>query len=128
MANNRFTNKERALARMAAIPAAIKGEVRVAMAENRTELAEAIRRAAPEDDGDLRDSVTSRDISNASRIAGQVSAGNEKAFYARMVECGTPRQAAQPFFYPMYRARKKRLKSRISRAAGKGARRAVGKT
>lgn len=123
---NRFTNKERAMKRMAAIPAVVLGEVRVAMAINRTELVEGMRGAAPVDDGDLRDSIRSKDISDATGIRAQVSAGDNKAFYARMVEFGTPKQTAQPFFYPIYRAFKKRMKARISRAAGKGARRAVG--
>ncbi|MGF7005800.1 HK97-gp10 family putative phage morphogenesis protein [Aminobacter sp. BE322] len=71
-----------------------------------------------------------------------VFAGNEKAYYARWVEFGVAQQqagqkvtdksgrtrksrrttkggAAQPFFFPSYRAMRKRIKSRITRAMKK---------
>jgi HK97 gp10 family phage protein len=126
MARAKFSNKARALKKLSGIPAAVRGEVRVAMAQNRFELEEAIRGAAPVRTGDLRDSVKSKDISTEDRIAYNVSAGDETAFYARMVEFGTPRQHAQPFFYPVYRSLRKRLLSRVSRAVSKGARKAAG--
>lgn len=64
-----------------------------------------------------------------------VFAGNEQAYYARWVEFGTkphtnagshkgthnPGTAARPFFYPAYRAVKKKVKSRVSRAVTKSA-------
>ncbi|MFG1333989.1 HK97-gp10 family putative phage morphogenesis protein [Xanthobacter autotrophicus] len=84
-----------------------------------------------------------------------VFAGNDEAFYARWVEFGTkatPARAsrrnrnyrrtlvmtkeykahaatpAQPFFFPAYRANKKRVKSRVSRAITKAAKKvAAGK-
>lgn len=79
-------------------------------------------------------------------------AGDDTAFYARFVEFGTketpyraPRQnrnyrrtailtraygahaatPAQPFFYPAYRANKKRAKAKISRAINKAIKKAV---
>jgi HK97 gp10 family phage protein len=66
-----------------------------------------------------------------------LSAGNSKVRYAHLVEFGTaphenggkfkgsqhPGTAAQPFFYPSYRALKKRAKNRMSRAAKKAAQR-----
>lgn len=80
-----------------------------------------------------------------------VYAGDEKAFYARFVEFGTaphsvakgggtkagqraaragggkphPGARAKPFFYPAYRAVKKTVKGRISRAANAAAKAAV---
>lgn len=73
-----------------------------------------------------------------------IYAGDDKAFYARWVEFGVVAQSAgfkvtnasgrvrtsgrttngakaQPFFFPSYRANKKRAKSRISRAINKSA-------
>jgi HK97 gp10 family phage protein len=126
MANNRFSNKSRALKRMAALPAAIKVETKAALLKNAVMVMEAQRQAAPVDDGDLRESGKVKDISDSARIAVQVGFGDEKAFYARMVEFGTPKQHAQPFFYPVYRSLKKRVIASIARAAGKGARKAVG--
>lgn len=64
-----------------------------------------------------------------------ITAGNDFVRYAHLVEFGTaphtnggrfagsqhPGTAAQPFFYPGYRAHKKRVKSRVSRAITKAA-------
>ncbi len=65
----------------------------------------------------------------------RISAGNSKVRYAHLVEFGTaphvnggkfagtlnPGSKAQPFFYPPYRALSKRVKSRITRATNKAA-------
>lgn len=51
-----------------------------------------------------------------------IYAGNSEAFYARWVEFGTQEMAAQPFFYPSYRALRKRARGRVSRAINKAAR------
>lgn len=70
-----------------------------------------------------------------------ITAGNNAVRYAHMVEFGTaphinggkfagtenPGAKAQPFFYPGYRAMKKSVKARISRAAKKGIQEAAGK-
>ncbi len=62
-----------------------------------------------------------------------IHAGDEKAFYAAFVERGTsphdlggrfkgakhPGSQAVPFFYPAYRANKKSVKARITRAMNK---------
>ncbi len=65
-----------------------------------------------------------------------VHAGNAKAYYAAFVEFGTephsqprnkrigrfhPGSAARPFFFPSYRALKKRIRSRVTRATTKAA-------
>lgn len=68
-----------------------------------------------------------------------IHAGDAKAWYAALVEFGTaphtnggrfkgshnPGMAAQPYFFPAYRALKKRVKSRISRATTRAAKKAV---
>ena len=65
-----------------------------------------------------------------------ISAGNDEVRYAHLVEFPTaphinagkfagsqhPGTTAQPFFYPPYRALKRRMKSRMTRAAKKAAR------
>jgi HK97 gp10 family phage protein len=50
-----------------------------------------------------------------------VYAGDSRAYYARWVEFGTAAQSAQPFFFPSFRALKKRMKSRNARAMNKAA-------
>lgn len=70
----------------------------------------------------------------------RISAGNSKVRYAHLVEFGTaphinagkfagtqnPGAAAQPFFFPAYRALRKRVKSRITRATNKAAKKVAG--
>lgn len=69
-----------------------------------------------------------------------ISAGDTDVRYAHLVEFGTrphinggkfagtqhPGTRAQPFFYPGYRANKKAMKSRITRAITRSAKKAVG--
>lgn len=71
-----------------------------------------------------------------------IHAGDEVAYYASFVELGTkahkaggyfagsgvtiPAGAAQPFFFPAYRANKKRVQSAVNRAIKKAAKEAVG--
>ena len=64
-----------------------------------------------------------------------ITAGNEDVRYAHLVEFGTaphtnggrfagtshPGTSAQPFFYPSYRAHRKRVKARITRAINSAA-------
>lgn len=68
-----------------------------------------------------------------------ISAGNSAVRYAHLVEFGTkphaaggkfkgaqhPGIAAQPFFYPAYRALKRRVKSRIAKAMKRGVEKAA---
>jgi HK97 gp10 family phage protein len=105
--------------------------------------------------GALRDSITQTwggDKARYSSLAGtagagdpdltvRISAGNSKVRYAHLVEFGTsphpqggkfkgtehPGTAAQPFFYPAYRALRKRVKSRISRATNQAAKKVAAK-
>jgi hypothetical protein len=51
-----------------------------------------------------------------------VTAGNSEVRYPHLVEYGTVKAAAQPFFWPAYRLLKKRLSNRIKRAVGKSVR------
>lgn len=80
-------------------------------------------RLVPIDDreggGDLRDSLAYYAVPGFQGLKWRITAGDEKAFYARMVEFGTPRNTASPFFYPAYRAVRRALKSRMSRAIRK---------
>jgi HK97 gp10 family phage protein len=74
----------------------------------------------------------------------RIVAGDAKAWYARLVEFGTkgprtiknywghegvektvPAAKASPFFFPAYRANKKRVKARVSRAVKKAAQQAA---
>ncbi len=53
-----------------------------------------------------------------------IYAGGDEAFYARFQEFGTANMVANPFFYPVWRAKKKKVKAGMSRALRKGIRQA----
>lgn len=119
--------------KLAALPEAIKGEIRKALVASAEEIVSLAKSLVPRDQGDLYDSIDWKfgagvpvgTVSLARRALGDLSvtvfAGDDKAFYARWVEFGTVKMRAQPFFFPAYRAVRKRAKSRISRATTKAA-------
>lgn len=113
----RVEGLERLKRRFARLPVKIKAQVREALDKSADELVAMQQRLVAVDDGDLRDSIHKRDGHHELSI--EVAAGNNKAFYAPFVEFGTVNQPAQPFFFPSYRALRKRIKSRTSRAVRK---------
>ena len=50
------------------------------------------------------------------KLSVTIYAGGGEAFYARIQEFGSVKMAANPYFYPTYRANKTRAKLRISAA------------
>lgn len=129
--------------KMRAIPEEAKRAAKKAVEDSAYELGNLQYSLAPVDEGDLRNSIevtgpgkTTPPYSQpgGQRTAGEfeaiVTAGNTKVRYAHLVEFGTaqhvnsgkfagtqnPGAQAQPFFWPAYRALRRRLSSRISRA------------
>lgn len=143
MERTSFKNRERALRRMRAIPIKVREAVRTALAQNAEELVGMMKRLVPVDQGDLRDSIgwTFGDAPEGSMAAGTmgggagaddfggikvtVYAGSKAAWHARFVEHGTATHPAQPFFFASYRALRRRMKSRLSRARNKAIREAL---
>lgn len=138
--------------KLKAIPKAAKDEARKAVVLGAEEVAAMQRRLAPVDDGDLKDSIhvtkpgeTTPPYSQpgGSRTANPeqaiVTAGNTKVRYAHLVEFGTAAHIAggmfagaqipaippQPFFWPGYRALRRRVKSRITRTIKKAIKKAA---
>lgn len=135
--------------KLARFPAVVEAEIRLAMEASANEIVAMAKSLAPKESGTLANSIawTYGDAPKGAIVLGKVKqgragnlritvyAGGPDAFYARMVEFGTaphlnggrfagsqnPGSAAQPFFYPAYRANKKSAKSRISRAINKAA-------
>lgn len=123
--------------RMAAIPLAARKAVQPALAQGAYEIADIIEGLAPEDEGDLKNSV-------AVTLAGQntpaysqpggsqvvpenaavITVGNTDVRYPHLVEYGTIKAAAQPFFWPGFRLGRKRAVNRIKKAVGKAIREA----
>jgi HK97 gp10 family phage protein len=116
-------------------------QVALAMEGAADVIVSSMRRLVPVDQGDLKDSIgwtwgeapkgsIKVAQSKSGRLILTIYAGDEKAFYARWIEFGTaphaqggshpgtqhPGTPPQPFFYPSYRANKKRVKKEISAA------------
>lgn len=128
-----FSNVARLRRRLKAIPKGVRKAVHAQLEANSKELNEAQRRFAPKDDGELRGSMVTEDVSTSTRIAYRVKAGGDATRrpirnskkgsptydYALAQEYGTKNMPANPFFWPPYRAKRKAFAARVNRAAKK---------
>lgn len=122
--------------RWRAIPVKVREAVRIQMEKIAWDLVEDMYNLAPQRTGDLAGSIgwTWGDAPSGSMVIGRVGsrkyatmqitifAGGGDAFYARFHEFGTSQMAAHPFFFPAWRARRRSVRSKISRAISKGIR------
>lgn len=102
------------------------------MEEGAQEIVDAMKKAAPVQTGDLRDSIgwTWGEVPAGSFVIDEIRsgknkgdqyatlrikiyAGNREAFYARFQEFGTRSQPAQPFFYVTWSKEKAKFRRRI---------------
>lgn len=117
------------------LPDVVQDEAVKAAVKSAEELATAQQAVAPVDAGDLRDSITVTGPGETTpphsqpggkrRVpdyAAVVTAGNDEVRYAHLVEYGTVKTPAQPYFWPPYRLLKRRLTGRITRQASKAIR------
>lgn len=120
--------------RMAAIPKGVREAVKPALMKSGEELKAAMQHLAEHsrDTGDLIDSITVTGPGETtppysqpggSKVVGEtsvaVTVGNSGVRYAHLVEYGTTKAPAQPFFWPAFRLNRKRITSRIRRAINK---------
>lgn len=118
--------------RMREIPKAVRLAVQPALVQGAEEIAAAARALAPEDTGDLKRSIEvtgpGQFTPAYSQPGGQkatqenqaaVTVGNTDVRYAHLVEYGTKRAPAQPFFWPAFRLVRKRAAARVKRAMSK---------
>lgn len=120
--------------KLEALVAVGRDEIRRAMETSADEIVALAKNLVPVDKGDLKDSigwtwgrapkgamtlgtVQTNEVDSGFTIT--IFAGNSEAYYARWVEFGTQKMAAQPYFYPSYRALRRRSKSRVTRAVTK---------
>jgi hypothetical protein len=106
--------------RMGRIPPQVKKRINQANEKSAEELAAMMVRLSPEPiTGALTRSIRYYEMTGTQGggIVWRVAAGNEEAFYARLVEFGAPKGAAPvPFFYASYRALRRSIKNRQLRA------------
>lgn len=120
--------------KLEALVAVGRDEIKRAMETSADEIVALAKNLVPVDKGDLKDSigwtwgkapkgamtlgtVQSNEVDSGFTIT--IFAGNSEAYYSRWVEFGTQKMAAQPYFYPSYRALRRRSKSRVTRAVTK---------
>jgi HK97 gp10 family phage protein len=137
------------------MPPAVRSAIKQALAQGADEVTADMKRLAPTKTGALRDSIKQTwgggrvrysSLGGNAADAGdpdlsvRISAGNSAVRYAHLVEFGSaphlngglfegtqhPGTAAQPFFFPAFRAGRRRVRSRMSRAASKALKQAAG--
>lgn len=128
---------DRLKARWGAIPERVRSEVADAMEKVAALIVADMRKLAPKGDtGLLGLSIgwTFGEAPKGSMVIGSfkgrsygglrvtIYAGGGQAFYARFQEFGTVNMAANPFFFPVWRVWKPRVKSRIRAAIRRGLR------
>lgn len=121
--------------RMMAVPKAVREAAGRATLQGAQEIAKAMRNLAPVDSGALRDSIVVTPGGGVtppysqpggsmpvSETAALITAGNTDVRYPHLVEYGSKDRAAQPFFWPAARAKKKKVANRVKRSIAKAAR------
>jgi HK97 gp10 family phage protein len=134
MASDQLT---RLLKRLEAIPKAVRDATQPALAASGQELVDAMKALAEASrlTSDLIETITMTTAGNTTPPYSQpggsqvvpenavmITVGNSQVRYPHLVEYGTTRSAAQPFFWPAYRLLKKRILNRIKRGAAKATR------
>lgn len=118
-----------------AIPDEVRKAMRHEMESIAQDLVDEIYGQAPQDTGDMAGTIdwTWGDVPAGSLTIGRVGrndfgtlritifAGDKDTFYARFQEFGTKDMPANPFFFTVYRARSKNIKSRMQRALNRAA-------
>lgn len=133
------------------LPQLAEQEIRKAMEISAAEVVALAKSLVPRASGELAESIgwtwgaapdgsmTLGEVKGSGNLRITIYAGNSQAFYARWVEFGTsphenegrfagsdhPGTRAQPFFYPAWRAARRRVKGRVTRAINKSAKRAA---
>ena len=123
-------------ARWGAIPQKVREAVSDAMEKAADDLVKDMRATVGKKSGKLAASIgwTWGEAPKGSMVIGKVAkneyatmqitiyAGGKEAFWGRFQEFGTRKMRANPFFFPIYRARRRSIKTRIGRAMNKAIR------
>lgn len=117
MASVTIQNRERLRAKARALRAKVGTSIRPAVVQAAELIIATQKRLVPVDDGDLRDSIHwEQDAKSANAARLSIVAGGKPAPHARIIEFGSTRQPAQPFFFPGYRVERRRARALISKA------------
>lgn len=132
MADSDRASWERFNKRMAAIPLKVRAALKPAIEKSANELVKKMQSNAPQETGALIESIKATQpeqttpaysLPSGQKTAGELQAivtvGDAKVRYAHLVEYGTSKATAQPFFWPAARELNKRIKGRIKRTINK---------
>lgn len=123
--------------RMKAIPKGARNAVKPALVKSAYAVADIMEDMAPEDTGDLVNSIAVTGPGQATPPYSQpggsmvvpenataITVGSTDVRYAHLVEYGTSKAPAKPFFWPAVRLGRRDAMKRIKRAIGKAIREA----
>lgn len=126
--------------RLAAIPAEVKKAANATTVKQAEAMAQTMRQLAPEDEGDLKESITvtagGEQTPAYSQPGGQmtvpenavaVTVGNTDVRYPHLQEYGTTKMNAQPFFWPSVRLHQKKAQQAIKRGVARAVKKNWGK-
>ena len=127
---------EQLISNLTRFPAKVEAQIKAAMAEQADEIVAMMKRLVPVEPGkpDLKDSIGWRWGGRAPKgsesvgtmknggIVLTIYAANRETFYGTFVEFGTSKMAAQPFFFPAWRAGKKEARRKMRAAVRAAAR------
>lgn len=133
-----ITGRARLDQKLKMLPERVVKHIRSEMEIAAGQIVEAMKQAAPVDEGDLRDSIGwtwGRPPAGASIVAQvksklgdqltlSIYAGGGRAYYASFIELGTRKMPAQPFFYTTWKSVNKgrgNPKARVRRAVREAA-------
>lgn len=127
--------------RLNAIPGNVKAALQPALLKQGDAIADTMRSLVSVDSGDTRDSIAvtgpGQSTPPFSQPGGQmvvvenavaITVGNEDVRTPHLLEYGTAKAPAQPFFWPAYRLHRTRAKKALKRAAGAAVRKQWGKS
>lgn len=146
---NKIEGLDRLNRKLRALPIVAQKRIREAMAQGADEIVAMMKSLCPTDSGDLRDSIAwtwgkapkgAMTLAKVTQTGTEntltIYAGDAESYQARWVEFGTashtagglfsgatiPAIPASPFFFVSYRANRRKVKGRITRAINKAAR------
>lgn len=131
--------RDRLRRRLKAIPKAAVAAVQPALIKNAQQMADTMRQLAPDDPAtgspDLKSSIAVTPAGQATPAYSQpggsmvvpenavaITVGNDAVRYPHLLEYGTSKMAAQPFFWPTVRLQQKQATRSIKRAVAKAVR------
>lgn len=130
--------------RLLAIPAAVRQATQPALVKQADAIAATMRGLAPDDpttgEPDLKTSIEVTPAGQQTPFYSQpggnmtvpenavaITAGGEEVRYPHLLEYGTTKMAAQPYFWPAFRLHRKKAQAAIKRAAGAAVRKNWGR-